>query len=266
MPTAITHQLLAEEVYESLPAAARAEIFSPPLYYFGAQGPDVCFAYNPAAPADENFGRLLHTRAPLLFFRLLAAAAKGNGVVRSYALGYIAHYAADTVFHPYVYAVMRAFQREGRYFHHAVEHAVDGVLLKELRGEGLFSYRLPRPRKIPAEIYAVYARYACACGREALNEATFRRAVRHYYAANALRTPFYRAVYARRAARLFSEAKQRSLRLIGIFLEEEGEGLRAEDFGRHFLTGEVAEGKNAGPGGKKSAEKNKKAEKTEKNG
>ncbi len=237
MPTAITHQLLAEEVYGSLPAPWRAEVFSLPHFYFGAQGCDICFAYKVLSTASGNFGRFLHANFPLLFFRILSEEAAKSREVRSYALGYLTHYAADTVFHPYIYGLM---EEESRYFHHAIEHAVDGALLQKLRGRGLLFYSLPRPDGIAVEgVYNVYARYARESGWGEPEEEAFRKAVRRYYAFSALRTPFYRAGYAVRAEELFETSRQRSLRLIGIFLTRKGEDFSPEDFGRHYLTGKI---------------------------
>lgn len=237
MPTAITHQLLAEEVYAAMPEAIREKIFSLPHYYLGAQGPDFWFAHG-AFSAGENFGRSLHTRRPLLFFRLLSEAGQRNRNVFSYAMGYITHYAADTVFHPYVYGLMEALEREGKYLHHAIEHAVDGALLKSLRGVPLMLYRLPAVKGIDLRgIYEVYARYARATGRDEPTPDDLARAVRRYYAMNAVRTPLYRAEYALPAAKLFSRAKGESLRLAEIFSSEKE--LSAHDFGRSFLSGEI---------------------------
>ncbi len=240
MPTAITHQLLAEEVLAASDASLRERVASLPLYYFGAQGPDFWFAHGAFSPTD-NLGRHLHTRRPLLFFRILAAAGRTDADVFSYAAGYLTHYAADTVFHPYVYGMMRKLGRESKYLHHAIEHALDGALLRALRGVSLLRARLPKAGDVNVEklgkIYETYVRYARATGRDVPARADYFRALRRYDALNAVRTPFYTKEYALPAEKLFTLAKRESLRLLPRLAA--GTPLKACDFGRNFLSGEI---------------------------
>lgn len=240
MPTAITHQLLAEEVLAASDASLRERVASLPLYYFGAQGPDFWFAHGAFSPTD-NLGRHLHTRRPLLFFRILAAAGRTDADVFSYAAGYLTHYAADTVFHPYVYGMMRKLGRESKYLHHAIEHALDGTLLRALRGVSLLRARLPKAGDADVQrlckIYEVYVRYARATGRDVPARADYFRALRRYDALNAVRTPFYTKEYALPAEKLFTLAKRESLRLLPRLAA--GTPLKACDFGRNFLSGEI---------------------------
>ena len=233
MPTAVTHQILAEEVYRRLPVRLRRQISSLPRYFLGAQGPDPWFLCG-ASGAEENFGRTLHTRATLLFFRILRAESAGDGGMFSYAAGYITHYAADVVFHAYVYGMMEKSGREGKYLHHAIEHALDGALVRAFGGGSLAFFRLRGATDADArDIYKVYARYARATGRRVPARESFVRAVRRYYALNAVRTPLYRAVYAAPAEKLFAYALRESLRLLSLFASPLA--LRAQDFGRSFL-------------------------------
>lgn len=240
MPTAITHQLLAEEVFAASDASLRKRVASLPLYYFGAQGPDFWFAHG-AFSLTDNLGRHLHTRRPLLFFRILAAAGRTDADVFSYAAGYLTHYAADTVFHPYVYGMMRKLGRESKYLHHAIEHALDGALLRALRGVSLLRARLPKAGDVNVEklgkIYETYVRYARATGRDVPARADYFRALRRYDALNAVRTPFYTKEYALPAEKLFTLAKRESLRLLPRLAA--GTPLKACDFGRNFLSGEI---------------------------
>ncbi|MBQ9081340.1 MAG: hypothetical protein IJY26_01735 [Clostridia bacterium] len=238
MPTAVTHQLLAEEVYKKLPYVLQKKVLSLPHYYFGAQGCDVCFFYKILTASSDNFGRFLHKNQPLLFFNILLQESKKDEEVRSYAYGYITQSAADTVFHPHIYQAMGG---EGTLLHHAIEHAYDGALLKRYRqGEGLSFYRLPRPEKGSLDgVYTVYARYARESGWGCLSKKGFTAAVRRYYAFASMRTPFFRKKYAEKAEVLFEQAIKRSVSLIESFESDKKSDLKAEAFGRHYLSGEI---------------------------
>ena len=237
MPTAVTHQILAEEVYKSLPDDMQNKIGKLGYYYLGAQGCDILFLYKFISTASDNFGRFLHKNQPLLFFKILFEEAKKDKSVQAYAYGHITHYAADTVFHPYIYGLPKG---KKTLVHHAVEHAYDGVFLRKFKGEKLFFYRLPSPKRLNLTgIYNVYARYARESGWGKLQKKAFERAVKYYYALNFTRTPFFKAKNAKRADELFSIAKDRGVRLICAFAKESAEDFAAEDFGRHYLSGKI---------------------------
>lgn len=241
MPTSITHQLLAEKIYAVLPEKIAREIPSLPHYYLGAQGPDICFLYKPLSPGNENFGRFLHAVAPLSFFRILWQDSRKDGFVRSYAYGYLTHYAADVVFHPAVYRAMG--EKEKIFLHHATEHAYDGALLEKRKGVSLFCYRLPSFGKLDVKgIYEVYARYARVNGWGELSFPSFRRALKYYAAFISFRTPFYRKKYARDAEFLFDEGVTTGVKLAGDFFSSSDGSFSPERFGKHFLTGQTAPG------------------------
>ena len=186
----------------------------------------------------HNLGRTIHAVAPLTFFRALWEESKADEYTRSYAYGYITNYDADTVFHPYVYN--RMGDRGRSLYHHALEHAYDGHLLKKYKGKNLLFYRLPVTTKLPVEgVYKVYARYAQACGWGEVNKRAFVRALKNYRFITSFRAPLYQKSYARNVDLLFEQAKELSKRLCGVFFaSKEGEFVQ-EDFGRHYLTGKI---------------------------
>lgn len=104
MPATYTHHLIAREAYTALSPALQTEIQSLPLYFFGAQGADFCFFDRSLNPKTKNFGSYLHREGGFSAFCTLKALAERDAPILSYALGYITHYAADSTFHPYVYA------------------------------------------------------------------------------------------------------------------------------------------------------------------
>ena len=94
MPDYFSHGIAAEVIYEKLNSDYKKRI-SKTLYFVGAQGGDIFFAYK--LKTRNNLGSELHRKnAAYLFDQLI----KGN---LSYAAGYATHYALDSVLHPNVY-------------------------------------------------------------------------------------------------------------------------------------------------------------------
>ena len=94
MPDYFSHGICAEVILEKLNSEQKKRI-SKSLYFVGAQGGDIFFAYK--LKPKNNLGRELHAKnAAYLFEQLI----KGN---ISYAAGYATHYALDSSLHPIVY-------------------------------------------------------------------------------------------------------------------------------------------------------------------
>ncbi len=97
MPDYFSHIIVAEKVLERLSGEQKKQIPSTTLYFLGAQGGDVFFAYNYKF-SKTNLGRALHRlSAEEVFSKLM----QGNP---SYAAGFATHYALDATLHPAVYA------------------------------------------------------------------------------------------------------------------------------------------------------------------
>lgn len=142
MPTAFTHQLIAEDAM----TPSRASGLRLADYYFGAQGPDALFFYRFfTMRKDGNLGRLLHTDDVCGTFESMLAYARTHRGALAYALGYITHYASDSVFHPYVYyyAFEHCSTRAGRgALHTQMESDFDSYFLGR-EGTEPCDYSLP---------------------------------------------------------------------------------------------------------------------------
>ena len=141
MPTAFTHQLIAEDAI----TPSRAETLRLADYYFGAQGPDPFFFYRFFTMRKNNLGRLLHKDDVYGTFECMLEYSRTHPAALGYALGYITHYAADAVFHPYVYyyAFSRCGTRSGRSaLHTQMESDFDSYFLSK-EGTEVGEYRLP---------------------------------------------------------------------------------------------------------------------------
>lgn len=79
MPSAITHQLVAEETKELLSEGLQHIIErAPDEYYLGCQGPDFLFFYRIGCKSEYNFGKYLHRNRPYEVFALFARILSGD--------------------------------------------------------------------------------------------------------------------------------------------------------------------------------------------
>ena len=187
MPASITHELVAEEAKDLLPAAARETVLAAFDYYIlGAQGPDLFFFYRPFSGREENLGRLLHRRQVYKFFSALAKAVRGLSPdaaekALAYSLGFCSHLAADVVFHPFVYNYL-AKHGEKKYDHQKIENDWDVYFLRELKSRSALSHSYPFDLgKIAREgvLYAFLEKVFSCLGVE-LRPASFGRMLRRF--------------------------------------------------------------------------------------
>ena len=104
MPEAYTHIRIARKAREEL-AKAGAQPARTAAYEMGANGPDPLFAYKFLSGKKPYplpvLGERMHTEQCGRFLRALVFRAYTDAQ-RSYALGFLTHYAADAALHPYV--------------------------------------------------------------------------------------------------------------------------------------------------------------------
>ena len=125
--------------------AARAQKLTADLhreaFFAGANGPDMLYCYQVWKPARKrahplpDLGERMHNENTGAFLRALLDGAK-TPVQRSYAAGFLCHYAADTVVHPYVVLVTSPGQAyEGPGGHGYFEIALDSRLHESDTGD-----------------------------------------------------------------------------------------------------------------------------------
>lgn len=166
MPDFTSHHLLAWVVRPRLPAPLQAAATRcPAAYFWGAQGPDPLFYAPFPGSLLPAYGHLLHLVAPGATFAALCRLARQAPAGRqeaalAYLAGFCCHYAMDSTFHPYVYALQVASQSRtppGMHpaLHGLIECRLDERLFAWLTGRPVeaFSpaglYR-PRPDWLPA--------------------------------------------------------------------------------------------------------------------
>ena len=178
MPSVYTHFLTARKTFEGLPSHIQDKI-KPHLamYYFGAQGADFCFFYKFLRPKKGNFGSFLHRQGAHQTFCVLQAFAKHSPDLYAYAAGYIAHYAADCVLHPFIYAAAG----NSILTHSRIESGLDYLYGKCFSKSATEDYkRYFRPKLTKAEkknLFLLYAAIATECGFPPLTKPAFFRAI-----------------------------------------------------------------------------------------
>lgn len=144
MPSGYLHQVCAEQVLEKS-GATHVNVCTLVL---GAQGPDPLFMMGmfPLSPSKRPlpYGHMLHTYRTGKFLCTLVQGAKAAGTAeRSYAMGFLTHYALDSTVHPYVYAV--SLNRRGKYsslIHMNLEKHWDTLYYQRCGRRGI-SYVMP---------------------------------------------------------------------------------------------------------------------------
>lgn len=135
MPEAYIHRCVAQ-------AALEKSGFQPPQslapYYMGANGPDVLFTYRVLShhkPYDlEQLGTRMHDEQCGRFLRTLIFSAHTPAQM-NYALGFVTHYAADSVMHPYIeFQSSEAGQFPMPYGHGFCEVALDSMFHEQRCG------------------------------------------------------------------------------------------------------------------------------------
>ena len=252
MPSVYTHFLIARQSFLALPPRIQAKI-SPylPLYYFGAQGADFCFFYKSSPKKTINFGSYMHRTGAWITFQTLQRYAAQSPALFAYAAGYITHYAADTVLHPYVYAAV------GKSFltHTRLEGALDYQYGKEYTRAARKDYkRYFRPvfsKEEKEQLFSLYAEIAKQSNLPSIIKPKFFRAISTFNAylplsfaifihprPTLLKGAFGKN-YEQKTVQLFQSACTCAKKLTREFLQtiELGEPLPKALFDKSFATG-----------------------------
>ncbi|HHZ05939.1 MAG TPA: zinc dependent phospholipase C family protein [Clostridiales bacterium] len=106
MPSIMTHYLLGERLFKYMQENYKNIEISKDSLLWGSQGPDFLFSYNTDEKinAVKDFGKRLHSAGgdqTLAFICNFAHRSK-NKIDKGYALGFLSHFALDSIAHPYV--------------------------------------------------------------------------------------------------------------------------------------------------------------------
>lgn len=126
MPATYIHEYTALMAMNRQPCEA-----APAALCLGSYGPDALFYHDPLSFGRQvNLGKYLHVYRTCEFLTELVKACTPSPAARDYARGFLCHYAADTVFHPFVYALSMTRAGYSTLRHIAAERALDAWLIK----------------------------------------------------------------------------------------------------------------------------------------
>lgn len=209
MPSAYTHQLIAEDALCRLGGVPRTAD-----YFFGAQGPDPMFFYRFIRTRGSNPGKLLHRAFVFRVFSAMLDFVRERPEAMSYALGYVSHYAADTVFHPFVFYLSDEGSAMDRNIRHTrVERDFDTYFLSA-RGIRMHDYRMPygeediNARAVTGVMNAAFGAYGMSA-----DERHIRRAIAGWH--RFLRNTYDRSGVRRRISDAIGGIGVKPFRLLG---------------------------------------------------
>ncbi len=141
MPAAITHYLHAKRVLEAMQKRESSFQVVGDAFYWGAQGPDFlfCSRFLPWQKGEKlsAYGSRLHDLTPSLLFRAIKQyeTAHSNEPLPSYILGFLCHYSADRICHPFISFGAQTLLKEDpsqseEVFHNQIESALDTIMLR----------------------------------------------------------------------------------------------------------------------------------------
>lgn len=159
MPEGYTHVRTANRAA----ALAQLEIAHPAAFACGANGPDIFFCYRAWKSGEKRgenlpeLGSRMHDENTGAFLRALVKYA-ATPAQRSYALGFLSHYAADCTVHPYVVCVTgEGGPYAGPGGHGYFEIAVDSFLHEQDTGKAAVPVDDTTPRLAGAALAEVGA-------------------------------------------------------------------------------------------------------------
>ncbi len=191
MPAAISHYLLARKLLDD-PTFDTNKSFSENAFLWGAQGPDFLFTHRffpwQKGESLKEFGERLHRTSPSKIFDFAQEyenGERGNDISLSYILGFLCHYAFDSVAHPFVnygaemlHELVKPSSLET--CHNEVESNLDVILLRYERAELPTDFSLkmtiPKDELVKREMALFYESLLChlygvRASREAIAQA-----------------------------------------------------------------------------------------------
>lgn len=142
MPAYSTHYLFAKELEEDIKNTVDFDL-DECAYFVGTQGPDIFFDHRVmpwmAGKTLRKVGSLLHRSKPaeiLNEMRSYINLSNEKDIAKSYAAGFILHYALDCKCHPFVYALQNKITRQFSKInphsaHNTIEFSMDVYLLNK---------------------------------------------------------------------------------------------------------------------------------------
>ena len=154
MPAATTHVEFARDVYRILPGDLKEKVTNMHMFWLGSQGPDMLFFSRISLlPGSlKKYGNLMHAaKVPevIAFFEKY----RDDPDLNSYFMGFLCHYALDSIAHPLIFAMAKAIHKEtGDHegtTHVTLEAHIDIWMLHQ-RGRSIYDYDVHKYLRVSA--------------------------------------------------------------------------------------------------------------------
>lgn len=169
MPAIVSHFVLAEKVRKRLEKKYPCLVTNRKAFSWGASGPDIFFSHRilpfGIKTSFSRLGSIMHN-APandILNYLVVYARKTHDDILLSYALGFITHYAFDSIAHPYILYCSsqmsrRYSEKTSSLCHHEMEAALDSLYLRRETGMKVSDFRLQNAAPIDRTV-----NYTIAC-------------------------------------------------------------------------------------------------------
>lgn len=244
MPAAYTHHCVALETLALLPPAIQTKLRPHlPLYFFGAQGADFCFFYPILGGFSQNLGSYLHRKGGFAAFKVCKTFS-ADPPLFAYSLGFITHYAADTIFHPFVY------EKAGKSAlkHTRIENALDCYFKAKAPNDCAEYFRAKLSPDDKKDLFLLYAAISVRVGFPPLDQKAFYRAISLFNAylppsskLFSLKSSALISTLSKQAEKLYKSAILRAVSCSLAFCDclKKKTPLPSEIFGKNYLTGKL---------------------------
>ena len=153
MPAVVSHYLLADRVYDALLEYQPQLDIDHTAFVWGACGPDIFFLHRvmpyQKGTSLKEYGTKLHNMSAekMINYFIRFARNSFSDIAMSYALGFVTHYAFDSVAHPFIihFADMMEEQQPEKLnsvCHNEIEANLDSLFLRYERKQKISSFRL----------------------------------------------------------------------------------------------------------------------------
>ncbi len=155
MPAIVSHYLLAERVRLSLKESCPQLDLHPTAFRWGASGPDIFFCHRLLPHQRGRSLRPIATRMhntpahTLLNYLVSYARHHQSDLLMSYALGFVTHYAFDSIAHPFIlyFSDVMSYhhpEKHASVCHNEIEAALDTLFLLKERRQLIASFPLQK--------------------------------------------------------------------------------------------------------------------------
>lgn len=193
MPAMITHYLLGRRM---LPLSGLPVIKRQDAFLLGNQGPDLLYFFRAypwlVGKAGLPLGNALHEVRPSDLVEILReivreTPAEDQAIVQSYVQGFLCHYTADRMIHPFVgywqdhLKMLRPeFANDDNPYHYYIESALDTLFLRHENGEIVTAFPLTKvlPKK-DKQLERALARFYHQLLKKAVGKTVSEKQLRH---------------------------------------------------------------------------------------